>query len=405
MWTLPVLVAVGVFMARAQLSTDTVWSYATGAAASAPVLMAPLGAGIAAWAGGRSQRRGTRYAWLLAGRDPAQAPLVEAGVLVACAVTAYGLVTAATLLPTATSATWGGPFWWWLASAGMGFTAVIAVAYAVGVLLPGRFTPFVAALVTYLSTILNLGQSGTTYALFPITVEIVLPFNTPHTPTMRGQILWFTGLGLLALTLVAIKVRSPARSVIPAAALSAALVVAGTATVIGENGRFTTLNRHITWSCVGSSPEVCVHPAFTSSISAIRQRAQAIGQRLESTPFAITRVEHRPRGVGGQPTPGAIAFALDAPSPDHYDRAGIDIAIAALGADSCAVGRETSGHAMAQLLVAWAAGNESLFIPRGTAQQHAKNRFLRLPLTAQQQWLTVHADAVRQCSVTPGAFT
>ncbi|MCZ7421654.1 MULTISPECIES: hypothetical protein [unclassified Micromonospora] len=397
------------FMSRAQLDkdTDTVWAYATGAVTSAPVLMAPLAVGTAAWAGGRSQRRGARHAWLLAGRDPAQAPLVEAGVLVACATVAYALVAAVTLLSTANAATWGGPFWWWLASAGIGFAATVAIAYGVGVLLPGPFTPFAAALVTYLATTWNLGQYGTWYALFPFTIELIPPFSAPHTPTMRGQLLWFTGLGFLALALVAAKVRSSTRVVIPAIGASLALALSGAATVIGENGRYVDVNRHIIWSCSGSSPEVCIHPAFATSLTPISQRAQAISQRLAPTPFAISRVEQRPRGVGGQPTPGAIAYALDAPATHHYDRASLDIAIAALGVDSCGHGpqRDRTAHAMAQLLVAWAVGDENLFTPRDPGHRQAKARFLNLSMTGQQQWLTAHANAVRTCSLTPQSFT
>ena len=407
LWSLPVLVGLGVFMARAQMSADNVWSYATGAVTSAPVLMAPLALGVAAWAGGRSQRRAARHAWLLAGRDPAQAPLVEAGVLAACATVAYALVAMVTLVPTAATATWGGPFWWWLASAGVGFTTAICVAYCVGVLLPGRFTPFIAALVTYLATTWNLGQYGTWYAMFPFTVELIPPFSAPHAPTMRGQMLWFTGLALLALTLVAVKVRSSARVVIPAAGASLALAVSGAAIVIGENGRYVDVNRHIVWSCSGSSPQVCIHPAFANSFSPISQRAQAITQRLAATPFAISRVEQRPRGVGGLPTPGAIAYALDAPTVEHYERASLDIAIAALGVDSCARGprRNNTAHAMAQLVVAWAVGDDNLFTPRTPDQQQAKMHFLSLPLKSQQQWLTAHAGAVRTCSLAPQSFT
>ncbi|MDG4833997.1 hypothetical protein O7627_32520 [Solwaraspora sp. WMMD1047] len=405
LWTLPVLTVVGVFMARAQLSTDTVWSYATGAVTSAPMLMAPLAVGVAAWAGGRSQRRGVRHAWLLAGRDPVQAPLIEAGVLVACAAVAYILVAVVTLLPTAAAATWGGPFWWWLASAGAGFAAMVAVAYGVGVLVPGRFTPFAVALLTYLATTWNLGNSGADYAMFPTTVELIAPFNAPHTPTMRGQVLWFTGSALSALTLITVKVRSSAWLMFPAVALSVTLTAAGAALIVNENGRYVDLNRHITWSCTGNSPQVCIHPAFATSLPAISEQAQAIERRLTSTPFAITRVEQRPRGVGGQPTPGAVAYALDTPTADHYHRAGLDIAIAALGVDSCARRRDTDAHAMAQLLVAWTVGDETLFTPRDPIQQQARHQFLNLPLTGQQQWLTTHANAIRTCSLTSHTFT
>lgn len=406
LWTLPVLVAIGVFMSRAQLSTDTVWSYATGAVTSAPVLMAPLAVGVAAWAGGRSQRRGARHAWILAGRDPVQAPLVEVGVLVACATVAYTIVAAATLLPTVTAATWGSPFWWWLASAGVGFAAAVSVAYGVGVLLPGRFTPFVTAIVIYLATTWNLGQYGTWYALFPFTIELIPPFSAPHTPTMRGQLLWFSGLGLLALALIAAKVRSSARVVVAAFGASLALAVSGAAIVVGENGRYVDVNRHITWTCSGDSPQVCIHPAYATSLTPISQRAEVISQRLASTPFSISRVEQRPRGVGGTPTTGAIAYALDAPTTDHYDHAGLDIAIAALGAGACNRGPQSdpAAHAMAQLLVAWAVGDERLFTPHDPAHQRAKTQFLNLPLTGQQQWLSLNANAVRTCSLSVQSF-
>lgn len=308
LWSLPVLVGVGVFMSRAQLETNMVWAYATGAVTSAPMLMAPLAVGVAAWAGGRSQRRGVRHAWLLAGRDPAQAPLVEAGVLVACASGAYAVVAAVTLFATAPAAAWGGPFWWWLGSAGVGLAAAVAVAYAVGVLLPSRLTPFAAALITYPAATWNLGQYGTGYALFPFTVELILPFSTPHTPTMQGQMLWFTGVGVLALALVAVKVRSSARVVIPSVGAALALAVGGAAIVIGENGRYVDMNRHIVWTCSGSSPQVCVSIppsplASTRSTSGHRRSADGCPRR-------------RFRSAGSSSGPGEWAVGLRlVPSP------------------------------------------------------------------------------------------
>ncbi|MFI2713480.1 hypothetical protein ACH495_25490 [Micromonospora sp. NPDC018662] len=404
LWSLPVLVVIGVFAARAELRTDTIWSYATGAATSAPMLMAPLAVGLAAWAGARSQRRGVRQAWLLAGREPAQAPLVEVGVLVVCAIAAYVTVVAATLLPTAVTATWGGPLWWWLIAAGAGLAAVVAIGYGVGVLAPGRLTPFAAAVVTYLATTWNLGQNGSWWhALFPVTVAKIFPFNAPHVQTMRGQVLWFAGLGLATLALVAVKVRSSARLMMPAAGASLALLAAGAAVVVNEGGRYVDLNRHIVWSCEGTTPQVCIHPAYANSLTAISQRAAAISDRLASTPFAIARVEQRPRGVGSRPTAGAIAYALDAPAADDYDRAGLDIAIAALGVRACGRGpvRDTDAHAMAQLLVAWVVGDERLFVPRSLEQRQVKSRFLAMGLKDQQRWLTVHAAAVRSCALSP----
>ncbi|HEV7900022.1 MAG TPA: hypothetical protein VGP31_19490 [Planosporangium sp.] len=408
LWALPILVAVGAFAARGGMRTPAVWSYATGGVAGAGMLMAPIAAGLAAWAGSRAGRRGVRHVMVLAAREPLIGPVIECLAIAVCVLFAYVLTAIAVFVQTALAATWGGPSWLWLAAAGSGLLAVTTLGYVTGFLVPKRLTPFFAAILTYLLLAWNLAQDGRWWHfLFPATAQLWLPFNTLRGATLWGQLAWLTGLTVLPLAVLALRLRSGVRAIASLVAVAVAGLGLGAGLLIGGDGRFADFNRALVWQCSGTEPEVCIHPAFAASLPDIRGRADAAADRLRRTPFAIHRVEQRPRGVGGQPGPGAVAYALDAPAKDDYDRAATDIATGALGVDPACVGRDSepkAGLVMAQLLVAWAADSGSAFVPINPDERQALAWFRGLPLTEQQEWVTAHAPAMRTCSLVPGDF-
>lgn len=408
LWVLPVLIAVGAFAARSNMRTVAVWTYATAAVASAGLLMAPVAAGVAAWAGGRARRRHLRHVVLLAAREPLAGPAVECCAVAVCVAVGYLAVASTILTWAALTASWGGPSWLWLAGVGCGLLAATALGYAAGFLVAKRLTPFFTAVLTYLLIAWNLAEDGRWWHfLFPATAELWLPFDGLHRVTLLGQIAWLSGLAVLPLALLALAVRSRLAVV---ASLTAAAVVAmglGAGLLASGGGRFTDFNRDLVWRCEGTAPEVCIHPAFAASLGAMRSRADTVAGRLRHTPFAIRRVEQRPRGVGGQPTRGAIAYALDAPATGDYDSAALDIATGALGVDASCLRPDSpppAGLAMAQLLVAWAADDGLAFTPADSQQRQALAWFKARSLAGQQAWVTAHAAAIRSCSLTPGDF-
>ena len=105
----------------------------------------PFTAGFSAWAG---SREGRRHVFDLLGTTARPAwtrQLCSFAGTLAWVLAAFGAGTAAVYVKTATTATWGGPPVWPVVAGAVALTAVSALAFTLGALLPGRFTaPIVA---------------------------------------------------------------------------------------------------------------------------------------------------------------------------------------------------------------------------------------------------------------------
>jgi hypothetical protein len=178
-----------------------------------------------------------------------------------------------------------------------------------------------------------------------------------------------------------------------------------------DDGGFWTLNTKIEWVCSGAAPQICLHPAFAPSRSALTEQFTAVQRRLGGTPFAFDRIEQRPRGVGSQPNSGtAVAFALDDPEQTDYADAVVGLAANALtGGQQCtqtapdAAGPSAQSISLEQVVVAWAASDARVIPDDAVAQEHA-GWFNALSAQARQAWLRRHAEAVRRCSLVPADF-
>lgn len=409
LYALPILIAAGGISAWQEMATPSVWTYATQGVAASVRLAAPVATGVAAWAGVRGRRCGTLHVERLGARTPAAGPILEAAALICWAVGAYVLLGGAIFLWTATRATWGGPNWSWVAATGLGLALTVALGFFVGRMLPWRFTPLGAAVVHYIAIVWHASHADSAwYFLLPETIQVWLPFDQLDNTIFFGQMLWYSGCLLLLAGISLWLSRSATRQTSIVAIAGLTLATAGVVAVTSERD-FYQLNEHMVWTCVGNAPQVCVHPAFTASQDAVAARVRPVADRLENTPFALQRVEQRPRGIGSAPTPGAVAFALDAPRSGDLRDVSVDVAANAFGiVDSCSeqARKRRSGEpwAYARILVAWASGNSTSFAGDNEQLERDRRWFDRLELAQRRAWLASRTAKIRTCTLGPADF-
>ncbi len=408
------LALVGVLVIRQAIPPGpAVWPAVVSALALGMVAMGPVAGGVAALAGTRSHRRRTDTLELLATRGPAAAGLAELGALLVWVSGAFVLVLGATYLPAAATATWSGPDGLRSLTTGVGLLLEVVIGYVLGRLVPSRLTPAVVALVFY-GLVGYIDASRTLFRwslLLPVNLQFADEFSILNRTAFIGQLVWYLGLGLLVAAGWAVGRQS--RSAVAGAALAvgAATTVAGLVVLLPQNGRATFPAAPAVWDCAGSAPEVCLHPAFASAAPAVTAAVTPVAGRLAGTPFAIRRAEHRPRGIGSIPSPGAVAFALDDTAPGSIRLVSQELAVNALGdQESCFTDTGlASGYDLAQLVAAWVAGDPSLYQPTpdspSTTADHAAQRwFAGLHQTRRRAWLTRNEQAIRACTLRPSAF-
>ncbi len=192
-------------------------------------------AGVAAWTGSREGRRQTvdlvtiaaRPRWATALASFAATTIWTLAAFLGCVAVLYGF--------TATQASWGGPPWWPVAAGAAVLCAFCALGFAAGVLLPGRFTAPLAALVTFLVLIVAfrvvINESHPTFALLS-------PMNSvPHGdagvffhyfPDLYiVQIMFFAGIAVAVLGGLGLATASGSRIVWRTAAVVTALGAGG----------------------------------------------------------------------------------------------------------------------------------------------------------------------------------
>lgn len=272
-------------------------------------------AGVAAWTGSREGRRRTvdlvtmaaRPRWTTALASFAATTIWTLVSFLACVAVLYGF--------TATQASWGGPPWWPVAAGGAVLCAFCALGFAAGLLLPGRFTAPLAALVTFLVLIVAfrvlLNESHPTFALLS-------PMNSvPHGdagvffhyfPDLYiVQIMFFSGFGVAVLGGLGLATASGRRIVWGTAAVVTLLGLAAAGTGVGLAGTArvevngvvipavhdTASDRPIAYTpvCQQGTIPVCVHPAFRAYLPDLVATLNPLIHQLAGLPGAPVRVE------------------------------------------------------------------------------------------------------------------
>lgn len=150
-----------------------------------------------------------------------------------------------------------------------------------------------------------------------------------------GQTLWFGGGALAVAAVWALAVdRAGGRGAVGwsrllGVALSLCAMVGGMAVVAREGGR-VYLDKPVPYTavCKGSHPVVCVHPAFTRVIPAVRGHTRALYERLRGTAGEFDTLVQS--WAAGDPPIGRgrrVSFALQAPGEAGARRVARDLVI------------------------------------------------------------------------------
>jgi hypothetical protein len=272
-------------------------------------------AGVAAWTGSREGRRQTADLVTIAARPRWSTALASFGATALWTLAAYLGCVAVLYGFTATQASWGGPPWWPVATGAAVLCAFSALGFAAGLLLPGRFTAPLAALVTFLVLIVAfrvvLNESHPTFALLspmnsvPYKDDGVFFHYFPDLDIV--QTMFFTGIAVAVLGGLGLVTASGSRivwrtaAVVTAVGLAAAGIgvdLAGTAR--GEaNGvvipavHDATNDQPIAYTpvCQQGAIPVCVHPAFRAYLPDVVAALNPLIRQFAGLPGAPVRVE------------------------------------------------------------------------------------------------------------------
>jgi hypothetical protein len=272
-------------------------------------------AGVAAWTGSREGRRQTVDLVTIAARPRSTTALASFAATTIWTLAAFLGCVAVLYGFTATQASWGGPPWWPVAAGVAVLCAFCALGFAAGLLLPGRFTAPLVALVTFLVLIVAfrvvLNESHPTFALLS-------PMNSVpqgdagvffhYFPDLYiVQIMFFAGIAVAALGGLGLATASGSRIVWRSAAVLTALGLAAAGTGVSLAGTASVeangvvipgvhdaaSDRPIAYTSVcqhGAIP-VCVHPAFRAYLPDLVAALNPLMRQLAGLPGAPVRVE------------------------------------------------------------------------------------------------------------------
>jgi hypothetical protein len=395
-------------------------------------------AGVAAWTGSREGRRHTADLVTIAARPRWSSALTSFGATMIWTLAAFLGCVAVLYGITATEASWGGPPWWPVAAGAAVLCAFCALGFAVGLLLPRRFTAPLAALVAFLVLIVAfrvvLNESHPTFALLS-------PMNSVP-PKDAGvffhyfpdlyivQIMSFAGIAVAVLGGLGLATASRSRivwhtaAVVTAVGLAAAGIgvgLAGTARVEANGVVIPAVHdaaneRPIAYTpvCQQGAIPVCVHPAFRAYLPDLVAALNPLMRRLAGLPGAPVRVEQSSSStvpeseVALSPTEistlvGASATLIGNPPVLHLALTELPSQPETPSAQSLAneqgafvdafiVRGGTLGDP-AQATIEAALLHDAGSLPSPAAK--AANRFAALAPNVQRAWLATHLPALR----------
>jgi hypothetical protein len=395
-------------------------------------------AGVAAWAGSREGRRQIVELTTSAARPRWASGLALFSATTSWALAAFFGCVAVLYGFTATQASWGGPPWWPVAAGAAVLCAFCALGFAAGVLVPGRFTAPLAALVAFLVLIVALrvvlSESHPTFALLS-------PMNSaPHGdagvffhyfPDLYiVQIMFFAGIAVAALGGLGLATASGGRTAWRAAAVVTAIGLAAVATGVGLTGTArveangvvipavhdAASDQPIAYTpvCQQGAILVCVHPAFRAYLPDLVATLNPLIREFAGLPGAPVRVEQSASStvpeneVASSPTEfgtlvGASATLTGNPPVLHLALTEVPSQpeppssqpLAAAGAFVDAVIGPAGGTLgdPAQAAIEAALLDSAGSLPPAAAK--AANRFAALAPSVQRAWLATHLAALR----------
>jgi hypothetical protein len=381
--------------------------------------LGPFVAGLAAWVASRERRHGVEELVGTTARPSWARKLAGCGATIAWALVVYAAMAAAVLGVTAVQATWGGPV------AGpplVGLAALAACAaasFAVGDLLPSRFTaPLVAVVVFGLQsaamTAATEGHFALGYLSF-IYPSIGLAASAwyqvrPDLSEVQGA--WLIGLAVLSVGVLVF--RASRRAGVPLmagggllAAASAALIATSTTDsqgVIVPLLHNSASDRAVPYTpvCRQGAVSVCVHPAYSGELDQLDGLVARLVGPVAGLPGAPTRAEQRPSGQGVDSGVLIVpAEALHGATDPNARMMATQIALG-LVIDSLAApehGMTAAQQVIARYLLEQSGEPFDDLSLRAPTVVSAERHFEALPASERQSWLATNYAALQRGEV------
>jgi hypothetical protein len=449
-WLLPLIVALFWFDSfRSSLGGPSLWSahtfFSLGQGHDV-IDFGPLVAGAAAWAGSREFRRHTTDLVSVTPVPRWTARLTTWAAMMCWIEAAFLACVGLMLWADAHEGTWGGPPLWPVAAGATAVAAFATLGFAVGVLLPGRFTAPLAAFGAFIALVLSshagFDPHGSAYAqVLPVDGQGLIKYDTgvyyPFQPDVSiVRLIFLGGIVLAALGALGLPPDSTGRRLRQAAAAVTLAGLAAVGTAVGLAGT-ARLEAHgivipalhnaasdrpipYTPACGGTRVRVCVHPAYRSylpDVAAALSPALAQVSGLPGVPVRVTQVPTsylQPQAAGsitGSPAVFRLPLGdLGLPIPLAADaifaqQVQLVFVHAFVGAGQ---GLGTPAQQAVQAAVLTRAGVPLAAQPGlmafsqtpAAAVRAAAERFAALSPVARHAWLAAHLAALRSGSLT-----
>ena len=279
------------------------------------VFVTPL-TGAAAWMGSRESRRIADMV-LITPRVRWGRLLVTWAATTIWALAAYLGCVAVLYGKTAGQVTGGGPLWWPVAGAAASLPAFTALGFAVGVLVPTRFTAPIAAIAAFFVLALSTELIGhNSHSYWQISPIVAVAWNVgsnpgvatfyPYLPDLSiAQVMFLAGvavtlLGALALVRESRVVRAAAAGLAAAglAAAVTAVLLVGTSTM-DSHGMMRIPALHdaandqpvrFTPVCSHTAIPVCLNPAYAAYLASTTAALEPVLNEIAGLPAAPVQV-------------------------------------------------------------------------------------------------------------------
>jgi hypothetical protein len=343
LWMMPVAVALfWVTAGRKIMATPPLWSLRAAALQPNAVLaFASPVAGAAAWMGSRESRRRTTDLVNITAR-PRPVRLLTTWAATTCwALVAYLACVAVVYGVTAQQATWGGPIWWPAVVAAASLPAVSAVGFAVGTLVPSRFTAPLVTIAAFFMLGFSTQLINGSHSYWQISPVVAAPWDIGPDPGAGtfyayqpdlpiAQVMFLIGLTVAVLGALTLPtgagVRSVRRSAV--AVTTAGLLAAGTAVALAGTGSLdaqgmiaipalhdAATDRPLRYTpvCGHTAIPVCLNPAFASYLPVTEAALAPTLDQLAGLPGAPARISQA--AVTYQQGRGnSVSFGLPGPT-------------------------------------------------------------------------------------------
>jgi len=323
-WLLPLIVALFWFDSfRGSLGGPPLWSVRTFLSLGqghVVIDFGPLVAGATAWAGSRDFRSRTTDLVTVT-PVPRWAGRLAAWAATICWIeAAFGACVGVMYWADARQVAWGGPPLWPVAAAAAAVAAFAALGFALGTLLPSRFTAPLAAFGAFIALVLSshagFDPHSTSYAqILPVNGQGLIKFDTgvfyPFQPDVSiARLIFCGGLILTALGALGLPPGSGGRTLRRVAAAVTVAGLAAVATAVGLAGTArleahgivipalhdAASDRPIPYTpvCTSAAIPVCVHPAYRQYLPAVTEALSPVLAEVSGLPGAPARVTQVP---------------------------------------------------------------------------------------------------------------